>query len=170
MMQSSGFEQGSNLVYKLRKVLHQLRQAPRAWFAKLNYYLIQFGFVSIKSDTSPFVYNSSQAYIVVLVYVYDIIITGNPFLAIDFLISRLNAIFSLKYLHLLSYFLGLKVTMANVVLYLNQQKYIKKLLDKCGLMETKDVDTSMTSGKGLNEADGTLLNDAAQYKSLEDGS
>lgn len=46
--------------------------------------------------------------------------------------------------------------------YLNQLKYMKKLLDKCGLMDIKDVNTPMTSSKGLGKANGTLLSDACQ--------
>lgn len=59
--------------------------------------------------------------------------------------------------------------MVDDVLYLSQQKYIKELLDRCGIMDTKNVDTPMTSGKGLNKTNGIPLIDANQYRSLIGG-
>lgn len=59
--------------------------------------------------------------------------------------------------------------MAGDVMYLNQQKYIKELLDRYGLMNTKDVDTHMTFGKSLSKIDGTPLINASQYMSLVGG-
>ena len=63
------------LVYKLRKALYGLRQAPRVWFDKLKYSVLQLGFVSSKTNQSLFLRFTSTSRIYLLVYVDDIIIT-----------------------------------------------------------------------------------------------
>jgi hypothetical protein len=44
--QPEGFEQPGKeeQVYRLKKALHGLKQAPRAWYARLDKYLLQKGF------------------------------------------------------------------------------------------------------------------------------
>ncbi|KAJ9566905.1 hypothetical protein OSB04_002871 [Centaurea solstitialis] len=57
--------------------LYGLKQAPRAWFIKLSTALRQLGFVGSKTDPSLFILNSPGSLIYLLVYIDDIIITGN---------------------------------------------------------------------------------------------
>lgn len=40
MIQPPGLEQGEGLVCKLTKIFYGLKQAPKAWFFKLNTYLL----------------------------------------------------------------------------------------------------------------------------------
>jgi len=80
------------LVWRLHKAINGLKQAPRAWFDKLKATL-HLKFSSSKCDPSLFVY-SEAAYI--LVYVDDIINSGNNFSLIMSLVSKLNPAFSLK--------------------------------------------------------------------------
>ena len=78
MVQPKGYEvEGSNLVCKLTNALYGLKQAPRAWFSKLSIALHQFGFKAAKSDVSLFIRVTPTSIIYILVYVDDIIITGN---------------------------------------------------------------------------------------------
>ena len=60
-----------------KKSLYGLKQAPRQWFSKLSTALASFGFVQSKTDYSLFVKNDSQKFTAVLVYVDDLLITGN---------------------------------------------------------------------------------------------
>ena len=58
----------------LQKFLYDLKQAPRCWFAKLTKALKEYDFVQTISDYSLFVFESKDIH--VLIYVYDLIITG----------------------------------------------------------------------------------------------
>ena len=70
------------VVCKLRKSLYGLKQAPRQWFAQLSSALVSFGFFQSKADYSLFVKNDGKIFLAILVYVDDMIITGNDSKAI----------------------------------------------------------------------------------------
>lgn len=98
-----------NHVCRLNKALYGLRQAPRAWYTELRTFLLQIGFVTSAADASLFIHSSESVFIALLVYVDDIIVTGNTDTAVTQLVQRLAARFSLKDLGTLSYFLGVEV-------------------------------------------------------------
>ena len=64
-------------VCKLVKSLYGLKQAPRAWYEKLKSALKQWGFVNSKADTSLFIFRKNGCVLLLLVYVDDILLTGN---------------------------------------------------------------------------------------------
>ena len=111
MSQPFGFEDHSKptAVCRLIKSRYGLKQAPRAWFDKLNSALIGQGFKSAKTDHSLFVLHTPTLQIYILVYVDDILITGNNESATHDLIIKLNKQFSLKDLGDINYFLGVEV-------------------------------------------------------------
>uniref|UniRef100_A0A1S3X2Y4 Retrovirus-related Pol polyprotein from transposon TNT 1-94 n=2 Tax=Nicotiana TaxID=4085 RepID=A0A1S3X2Y4_TOBAC len=79
MSQPRGFinTQFPTHVCKLKKAIYGLKQAPRAWYNALREHLLKMHFVKTESDTSLFVWKHLAVTIYVLVYVDDIIITGN---------------------------------------------------------------------------------------------
>lgn len=93
----------NKLVCKLNRSLYGLKQAPRAWYHRLSQHLLTLGFISSKSDTSLFV-RDQQVYILLLVYVDDILVTDNNNGVIDSLIHKLKSEFALKDLGELSFF------------------------------------------------------------------
>lgn len=81
-----------------------------------------------------------------LVYVDGIIVIDNSPKHINLLIRKLNALFALKQLGKLEYFLGIEVEhLQDGSLFLSQTKYIKDLLDKAKMVEDKGVPTPMIS-------------------------
>ena len=88
MVQPKGFTSSdASQVCKLNKVLYGLKQAPRAWFTKLSHTLHQFGFSDAKPDVSLFTRFSPTSTMYILVYVDDILITGNDPVEISSLIQ-----------------------------------------------------------------------------------
>ena len=96
-------------VCKLHKSLYGLKQAPRAWFDRFTSQLLHLGFVASLADPSLFIYQSNHTTIYLLLYVDDIILTGNKSTQLSHLITALSHTFELKDLGPLSYFLGIQI-------------------------------------------------------------
>ncbi|KAG7543090.1 Ribonuclease H-like superfamily [Arabidopsis thaliana x Arabidopsis arenosa] len=154
-----------NYVCKLNKALYGLKQAPRAWYQELKNFLLQAGFTNSLADASLFIYHRQHTFIYVLVYVDDIIITGDPALVKAFKVA-LAARFSLKDLGPLSYFLGIEATRTSKGLYLMQRKYITDLLRKSNMLDAKPVSTPMSPTPKLSLLSGTALDDASEYRAI----
>jgi hypothetical protein len=73
--QPSGFEDKKkpNHIYKLRKVLYSLKQAPRAWYERLRNFLLSKGFIMGKVATTLFTKKIRKDLVVLKIYVDDII-------------------------------------------------------------------------------------------------
>ncbi|RVW63792.1 Retrovirus-related Pol polyprotein from transposon RE1 [Vitis vinifera] len=95
-VQPSGFidRDHPHHVCKLRKAIYGLKQAPRAWYHELRQFLLQFGFINSIADTSLFIFNNHGTILYLLVYVDDIIITGNNVEAAQTFIQQLSHVLS----------------------------------------------------------------------------
>ena len=67
----------STKVCRLKKSVYGLKQAPRQWFAELSPKLLNYGFVRSHADYSLFTYNKGDKFGALLVYVDDLVLTGN---------------------------------------------------------------------------------------------
>jgi hypothetical protein len=64
-------------VYKLLKALYGLKQAPRAWYARLKTFLLEHGYVMGCVDKILFPLNHDTDFLLVQIYVDDIIFGGS---------------------------------------------------------------------------------------------
>lgn len=127
------FSGNETKVCKLVKSLYGLKQAPRKWNERLTETLVENGFVQSVSDYSLFVKNKNGVFIVLLVYVDDIVITGNNQVEIDKFKVYLNSKFLIKDLGKLKYFLGIEVLQSDSGICLSQRKYALDLLAEFGM-------------------------------------
>ena len=74
---SPGYDHLPNQVCRLRKAFYGLKQALRAWFAKFNSTVCQFGFQSSPHDNVLFIKKTTRGYTLLILYVDDMIITGD---------------------------------------------------------------------------------------------
>ncbi|KAG8501806.1 hypothetical protein CXB51_004095 [Gossypium anomalum] len=121
--------------------------------------------VSIEESTLWPQTSPSDVLMYVLIYVDDIIITGNNNQAIDQFVRQLDATFSLKDLGRLSYFLGIEVHYTTTGLFLNQRKYILDLLRRASMEGSKATPTPMTTTCQLSVNEGQPVADAHFTKS-----
>ena len=77
-----GYPHSGSQVCRLHCALYGLKQAPQAWFEKFSSVVAQQGFTSSLHDTALFVRRSSASITLILLYVDDMIITGDDFASI----------------------------------------------------------------------------------------
>ena len=98
----------SGNVCRLRKSIYGLKQSPRAWFHCFSEIILSMGFVQCHSNYTYFIRCQSQGRcIIILVYVDDIIITGDDVSDIVQVKCGLKKAFDIKDLGHLRYFLGI---------------------------------------------------------------
>uniref|UniRef100_A0A2N9EKK8 Uncharacterized protein n=1 Tax=Fagus sylvatica TaxID=28930 RepID=A0A2N9EKK8_FAGSY len=169
MQLSPGFSQPpgfSHKVCRLRRALYGLKQAPRAWFAKFSSTISQHGFSASSYDSALFFRRSDHGITLLLLYVDDMIITGDDVQGIQDLKRFLGQHFEMKDLGPLSYFLGLEVSSSSNGYYLTQAKYTSDLISRAGITDSKIVDTPIEYNNRLNTHDGEPLPDATLYRQL----
>ncbi|KAI5336426.1 hypothetical protein L3X38_015693 [Prunus dulcis] len=171
MVQPPGFVDSNHPSYvcKLRKALYGLKQAPRAWYKELHSFLLSHGFVNAISDASLFLFKNGTTVIYFLVYVDDLLITGNNSTLVAKFIQLLATRFSVKDLGSLHYFLGVEVLPTATGLFLSQQKYIHDLLVNAKMDGAKAVSTPLSTTDSLMLHDGSPLTDPTPYRRLVGG-
>ena len=95
-----------------------------------------------------------------LVYVDDIILTGNNGGFLSTFEQQLSAKFSPKQLGNLHYFLGVEVIPHSQGLFLSQHKYISDILDRTSMAGAKECNTPISTSSSLSLFDGSTAADA----------
>ena len=134
---------GETHVGKLNKSIYRLKQASRQWFSKFSTMLTRYGFQQSISDYSLFTYIKGPTSIFILVYVDDIIITGNNDASISKFKHFLAQSFSIKDLGTLHYFLGIEVSQSKQRIFLCQRKYTLDILSDSGMTGSRAFDFPM---------------------------
>ncbi|GJS35501.1 ribonuclease H-like domain-containing protein [Tanacetum coccineum] len=169
MKPPEGYFPSDNKVCRLKKSLYGLKQAPRQWNAKLTSTLIENGFSQSKSDYSLYTKSDKGVFLALLVYVDDIIITGNSVSEIEKFKVFLKSKFMIKDLGKLKYFLGIEVVDTDKGICLNQRKYVLDLLSEYGMLACKPAKTPLMSKLVIsNEASDKdpLLENITDYQKL----
>uniref|UniRef100_M4DMN8 Integrase catalytic domain-containing protein n=1 Tax=Brassica campestris TaxID=3711 RepID=M4DMN8_BRACM len=145
MKQPPGFvsEELPDHVCLLHKAIYGLKQAPRAWFNKFSSFLLKYGFICSVKDPSLFIYNRDGIIIFLLLYVDDMVLTGNDKSVIAKLLESLGKEFRMKDMGALSYFLGIQVQYTPTGMFLNQEKYATDLLQSAGMLECAPMPTPL---------------------------
>lgn len=154
-----------HLVCRLHKSLYGLKQASRQWFAKFSVTIQSAGYIQSKADYSFFTRRQGKSFTALLIYVDDILITGNDSASISALKKFLNSQFRIKDLGDLKYFLGIEVSTSAHGIFISQRKYVLEIIKDAGLLGAAPVDTPMERGLKLcNRSD--LLKDPSRYRRL----
>ncbi|CAK9173578.1 unnamed protein product [Ilex paraguariensis] len=123
-------------VCKLHKALYGLKQALRAWFAKFSSVIYDLGFCASDHDSALFLRSTSSGFILLLLYVDDMIITGDDNVGVQLLKIQLQDYFEMKDLGPLQYFLGIEVSSSPKGYLLSQSKYASDVIQRAGLTDT----------------------------------
>eukprot|EP00253_Pinus_taeda_P029104 PITA_29104 len=121
MEQPIGFIQtDSSLVCRLKKSLYGLEQAPQAWYAKMDSFLLGSAFSRCHSDNTVYTKKVGKSLIILVLYVDDVILTGGDPNLINHVKSSLKKNFEMTDLGHLHYFLSLQVLQSKEGISLSQ--------------------------------------------------
>ena len=124
----------SGKVCLLRKALYGLKQAPREWFDKFSTTICGLGFTCSPHENALFICKSEHGVVLLLLYVDDMIITGDDAEEIQQLKEHLATEFEMKNLGDLKYFLGIEVLRSGKGIFISQRKYVLDLLAEIGML------------------------------------
>jgi hypothetical protein len=142
--QASGFaipgKEGKVLC--LRKALFGLRQAPRAWNAKLDSTLKRIGFMSSPHEATIYRRGNGENTLLVGVFVDDLVITGAKDAEVATFKEEMKANFQMSDLGHLSY-LGIEVHQSDSGITLRQTAYAMRIVELVGLTNCNPALTPM---------------------------
>lgn len=159
-------EMHSQKVCKLRKTLYGLKQSPRAWFGKFTKSMRAFGYRQTNADHTLFLKRYKGKITALIVYVDDMVVTGNDPEERKALQSYLSKEFQMKDLGPLKYFLGIEVSRSNAGIFLSQRKYALDLLEETGMSACQPVDTPVEEGLKLCVETDQVPVDKGRYQRL----
>ena len=134
---------------KLKKALYGLKQSLRAWFERFTAAMTKFGYKQSNYDHTLFLKRKNDRITCLIIYVDDMIITGDDEKEICVLKEQLFREFEMKNLEQLKYFLGILVLRSRRGIFISQRKYILNLLAETGMLDCKPVETPIMANHGL---------------------
>lgn len=108
MEQLEGYitEWKKKMVCKLKKNLYGLKQAPRQWYLKFDSFMTVNGFRRCHVDHCCYIKRYDNSYIILLLYVDDMLITGSSMQEINNLKDMISREFEIKNLGVAKQILG----------------------------------------------------------------
>ncbi|KAI3421371.1 uncharacterized protein J3R85_012404 [Psidium guajava] len=164
-----GFEERfeARKVCKLKKSLYGLKQSPRAWFERFGKVIKRYGYTQGQADHTMFYKHSKEGKVAILiVYVDDIVLTGDSYDELEKLKGRLAEEFEIKDLGTLKYFLGMEFARFKEGISVNQRKYVLDLLNETGMLGCKPAETPIEPNVKLQPAKAEIVKDRERYQRL----
>lgn len=153
-------------VLRLVKALYGLRQAPRAWYTKLDASLLSLGFHRSASEHAVYMRGANARRLVVGVYVDDLVITGGNHSELDQFKKEMRETFQMSDLGLLRYYLGLEVSQTDEGITLSQGACAKKILEAAGMVGCNPSQTPMEPRLKLSKLSTSPCVDATDYRKI----
>ncbi|PKU65522.1 Retrovirus-related Pol polyprotein from transposon TNT 1-94 [Dendrobium catenatum] len=168
MAQPRGFEDPSHPqhVCRLHKAIYGLKQAPRQWYNTFTSYLTSIGFFHNTADPSMLCFKTNCTQVFLLIYVDDILITGNNQTEISMIIEKLHKQFSMKDLGQANDFLGVKIDTLNNSYFLSQKSYAWSLLQLAQMTACNPLANPSCTKLPTVFQDDPLLSDPTLYRRL----
>ena len=129
-------------------------------------YLTEHGFKRGSIDTTLFIRNDKNCFVIAQIYVDDIVFGAtNDSLAHSFA-NEMKAMFEMSMVDELTYFLGLQVKQTNSGIYINRAKYTRNLVKRFGLDKAAYARTPMTANAKLTNDPSSESVDITLHRSM----
>ena len=161
MQQPPGFisKGQEHLVCKLNKSLYGLKQAGRAWYAKIDATLVEQGFKRSEADHCIYfkqmIVDDKPVIFYISVYVDDFLLFSNSVSKMNELKKTLARLYEMKDLGEAEYILGIQIERdrPHRRISICQTGYIQTLLEKFNMTGCKTAYTPLEPGTKLSKAD-----------------
>jgi hypothetical protein len=153
-------------VCRLNKSLYGLKQSPRAWFGRFTKSMKAFGYSQSNADHTLFLKRQQGKITALIVYVDDMVVTGNDVEERKALQSYLSREFEMKDLGPLKFFLGIEVSRSTKGIFLSQRKYTLDLLEETGMSACQPTNTPIEGGSKLFVEPDQVPVDKGRYQRL----
>ncbi|PRQ41825.1 putative RNA-directed DNA polymerase [Rosa chinensis] len=125
-----------------------------------------FGYRQSNSDHTLFIRHKAGKLTVLIVYVDDMVVTGDDPVERKALQDYLATEFEMKDLGQLKYFLGIEVARSKEGISLSQRKYVLDLLTETGMLDCQPVETPMEMNHRLGEWKDQVPTNKSRYQCL----
>jgi hypothetical protein len=138
-LQPPGFENPKypNNVYKLSKPLYGFKQAPQAWYKLSKTFLVHHGYVVGSIDKTLFTLNHCNNFLLVQIYVDDIIFGGSSHVLMSYFQEMMEKEFRTSMMGQLTFFLGIQVKQTKQGTFVHQAKYMNVLMKTFNMAKLK---------------------------------
>jgi hypothetical protein len=153
-------------VCKVNRALYGLKQAPKAWYERINSWLIRQGLTHSQHDPNLYFSVQNGKRTILLLYVDDLLLTGDNVNEIERLKSELQKEFEMTNLGLAHNYLGTEIVTGLNDLFIHQRGYIKKNLKKFDLEGCNPTKLPMDPNLKLQKNTGTPKVDPLEYMSI----
>ncbi|GKV40339.1 hypothetical protein SLEP1_g47998 [Rubroshorea leprosula] len=131
-------------VLKLKKALYGLKQAPRAWYSRIDKYFQDHAFTKCPHEHALYVKeDKTRGFMLVCLYVDDLIFTGNNANMFEEFKKAMTQEFEMTDIGLMCYYLGIEVKQNEDGIFISQEAYAKKVLEKFEMANCKPAKHSL---------------------------
>lgn len=144
------------LVCKLAKSLYGLKQSSRAWYQRLDSYLLLQGYTRLESDADIYIKRENdQGFTILIVYVDDCIVVSNKAALIQQIKDIMQQEFDMSDEGEIHYTIGNAIIRNRQEgwLILHQQNYLTSKLQEFNMLNCNPLSTPMQSGVRLSKED-----------------
>ncbi|PKU80692.1 Retrovirus-related Pol polyprotein from transposon TNT 1-94 [Dendrobium catenatum] len=161
MKQPHGFEDNTNPDYvcRLHKAIYGLKQAPRQWYNVFTSTLVDMGFTHSSADPSLLIFRKQDTQIYMLLYVDDVLLTGNNTSIMDQILLKLNTKFAMKHLGEAHMFLRITIDRFDNKFFLSQEAYARSILKSAKLTNCNNISNPTCTKVPLDPPTDALLSD-----------
>ncbi len=129
---------------RLNKAIYGLQISLRHWYLKIEEDLLKLGLWQSVHEPCLFYKRSENGFVILTVYVDDLLVTGTDAARIDFLKQKLMETYEIKDLGIMKRFLGMDVEgIGNGEMRITQMEYIKEIIGAVKLAEANTKPTPM---------------------------
>src|SRR5438270_549399 len=157
MDQPEGFrsEGQESKVCRLKRSIYGLKQSSRQWYLRFHRAVLTYGFTMIEQDHCVYLKRSKVGFLILTLYVDDILMASNDKKLISETKVWLSSQFDMKDMGKAAYVLGVKILRdrSRRTLGLSQETYVRKVLERFNMSKAKPIDTPVIKNHDLSLKD-----------------